>query len=75
MKNGQFSNDRFAFSLTARMTKDQLFDQYRQQLNLSQLYAGVAQTAIYPESEINDLLALQLETRDVWVYRLPWGAV
>lgn len=72
-ENGQFSNDRFAFSLQQQgMTKDQLFDQYRQQLNLMQLYAGVAQTAIYPEAEINDLLALQLETRDVWVYRLPW---
>lgn len=72
-ENGQFSNDRFAFALQQQgMTKDQLFNQYRQQLNLMQLYASVAQTALYPEAEINDLLALQLETRDVWVYRLPW---
>ena len=72
-ENGQFSNDRFAFSLQQQgITKDQLFAQYRQQLNLMQLYASVAQTALYPEAEINDLLALQLETRDVWVYRLPW---
>ncbi|WP_296403728.1 SurA N-terminal domain-containing protein [Psychrobacter sp.] len=71
--NGKFSNERFASSLQQQgMTKDQLFDQYRQQLNLMQLYASVAQTALYPEAEINDLLALQLETRDVWVYRLPW---
>lgn len=72
-ENGQFSNDRFAFALQQQgMTKDQLFAQYRQQLNLMQLYASVAQTALYPEAEINDLLALQLETRDVWVHRLPW---
>ncbi len=72
-ENGQFSNDRFALALQQQgMTKDQLFNQYRQQLNLMQLYASVAQTALYPEAEINDLLALQLETRDVWVYRLPW---
>lgn len=72
-ENGQFSNDRFAFALQQQgITKDQLFAQYRQQLNLMQLYASVAQTALYPEAEINDLLALQLETRDVWVYRLPW---
>lgn len=72
-ENGQFSNDRFAFALQQQgMTKDQLFNQYRQQLNLMQLYASVAQTALYPEAEINDLLALQLETRDVWVYRLSW---
>ncbi|AWT49369.1 peptidylprolyl isomerase [Psychrobacter sp. YP14] len=72
-ENGQFSNDRFAFALQQQgITKDQLFAQYRQQLNLMQLYASVAQTAVYPESQIHDLLALQLETRDVWVYRLPW---
>lgn len=72
-ENGQFSNERFAFSLQQQgITKDQLFAQYRQQLNLMQLYASVAQTALYPEAEINDLLALQLQTRDIWVYRLPW---
>lgn len=72
-ENGQFSNDRFAFALQQQgITKDQLFAQYRQQLNLMQLYGSVAQTALYPESEINDLLALQLESRDVWVHRISW---
>ncbi|PNK59980.1 SurA N-terminal domain-containing protein [Psychrobacter sp. FDAARGOS_221] len=72
-QDGQFSNDRFAFALQQQgITKDQLFAEYRQQLNLMQLYASVAQTALYPEADINDLLALQLETRDAWVYRLPW---
>ena len=72
-ENGQFSNQRFAFVLKQQgITKDQLFAQYRQQLNLMQLYASVAQNAIYPDAEINNLLTLQLETRDIWVHRLPW---
>ncbi|WP_026348860.1 SurA N-terminal domain-containing protein [Psychrobacter lutiphocae] len=73
-QDGQFSNERFAFALQQQgITKDQLFAEYRQQLNLMQLYASIAQTALYPEAEINDLLALQLETRNAWVYRLPWA--
>lgn len=72
-ENGQFSNERFAFALKQQgITKDQLFAQYRQQLNLMQLYASVAQSSLYPNTEINDLLSLQLETRDIWVHRLPW---
>lgn len=72
-ENGQFSNERFAFALRQQgLTKDQLFDQYRQQLNLMQLYNSIAQTALYPNSDINDLIALQQETRGVWLHRISW---
>lgn len=72
-ENGQFSNDRFAFSLRQQgITKEQLFNQYRQQLNLMQLYNSVAQTALYPNSDINDLIALQQETREIWLHRIDW---
>lgn len=72
-ENGQFSNERFAFSLKQQgITKDQLFNEYRQQLNLMQLYNSIAQTALYPSVDINKLIVLQKETRDVWLHRLPW---
>lgn len=72
-ENGQFSNDRFAFFLQQRhMTKDQLFAEFRNQLILTQLNASIVGTAIYPMSAINQLIDLQTESRDVWLYRIPW---
>ncbi len=70
---GNFSNERFAFVLKQqRMTKDQLFNDYRHQLNVSKLYDSVAQTAVYPSNGVDQLLAWQQETRNVWLHRLPW---
>ena len=70
---GQFSNDRFAsFLQQQRMTKEQLFAQFRQQLNLVQLNSTIAGTAIYPMSEVSRLLDLQEEARQVWVHRFNW---
>lgn len=72
-ENGQFSNERFAYVLKqAGITKDQLFENYRQQLNVRQLFSGIVQTAIYPNSQVDNFLALHLKTRSVWVHRLPW---
>ena len=70
---GKFSNERFAQYLRQRrMTKDQLFAQFRQQLSLVQLNSTIAGTAIYPMSEISRLLDLQEESRQMWIYRLNW---
>lgn len=71
--NGQFSNDLFAMFLqNNRLTKDRLFDLQRSQINTRQLMTGILQAVIYPESQISRLLDLQLESRNVWLKRLPW---
>lgn len=71
--NGQFSNDLFAQYLQSRgMTKSHLFDEFRVQLSLRQLTSSLLGTAIYPDSQIGRLLDLQLQSREVWLYRLAW---
>lgn len=71
--DGNFSNDMFAQALQRNgMTKDQLFAQRRTQLALEQLSSGIVSTSIYPMSAINQLIDLQLESRNIWLYRLAW---
>lgn len=71
--NGQFSNDLFAQYLQHNgLTKDMLFQDFRTQLSLRQLTAGVLGTVIYPENQVKRLLDLQLEAREVWVHRYAW---
>lgn len=73
--NGNFSNDIFSQYLTQRkITKDVLFANYRNQINVLQLTNGILATAIYTSPQISRLLDLQLESRPVWVKRLPWQA-
>lgn len=72
-QNGQFSNDIFAMFLQQNhLTKDELFQRFRTQLNIRQLTAGILGTAIYPDEQISRLLDLQSETREIWVHRLNW---
>lgn len=71
--NGQFSNDLFAQYLQQNgLTKDRLFDTYRNQLNLRSLMNSVLSTAIYPNSQISRLIDLQTQSRPVWVKRIAW---
>ena len=71
--NGEFSNDQFANFLRQRgMTKDQLFSEFRNQLSLDQLNASIVGTAIYPMQAVSQLIDLQLESRNVWLYRFQW---
>lgn len=71
--NGKFSNDLFARFLTAnRMTKDVLFANYRDQLNLRQLSGSVMSASVFPQSQISRLIDLQTESRPVWVKRFAW---
>ena len=72
-ENGEFSNDKFANLLRQRgMNKDQLFAEFRSQLSLRQLNASIVGTAIYPMKAVNQLIGLQLESRNIWLYRLNW---
>lgn len=71
--NGQFSNDLFARYLQSQnLTKDRLFASQRRQLNIRTLMNGILSTAIYPSSQIDRLLDLQFESRELWVKRLFW---
>lgn len=71
--NGQFSNDVFAAYLQQRnLTRDRLFAMQRTQLNLRTLMNGILSTAIYTSPEINRLIGLQTETRELWIKRLAW---
>ncbi len=71
--NGQFSNDLFAQYLQQNgLTKDRLFDNYRNQINIRNLMNGILTTAIYPQSQISRLIELQTESRPLWVKRLAW---
>lgn len=71
--NGKFSNDLFAqFMQQQGLTKDRLFAMQRSQLNLRTLMNGILSTAIYPSSQVNRLIDLQLESRPLWVKRLNW---
>ncbi|WP_201574258.1 SurA N-terminal domain-containing protein [Psychrobacter sp. H8-1] len=72
-ENGEFSNEQFSFFLRQRgMTKDQLFAEFRNQLSLDQLNASIVGTAIYPMKAVNQLIDLQLESRNVWLQRFNW---
>lgn len=72
-QNGQFSNDVFAaFLQNNGLTKDELFARFRTQLSVSQLTSSILGTAIYPDAQISRLLDLQLEAREIWLYRLDW---
>ena len=72
-ENGEFSNDLFANFLRQRgMNKEQLFAEFRNQLSLDQLNASIVGTAIYPMKAVSQLIDLQLESRNVWLYRLSW---
>jgi len=72
-ENGNFSNDLFATFLRQRgMTKDQLFAEFRNQLSLDQLNASIVGTAIYPMKAVNQLIDLQLESRNIWLHRFNW---
>ncbi len=67
--NGDFSNDQFSNFLRQRgMNKEQLFAEFRNQLSLDQLNASIVGTAIYPMKAVNQLIGLQLEARNLWVY-------
>lgn len=69
---GNFSNDLFAQFLTQQgITKDVLFENMRKQMNIRQLTATIL-TAIYPMSQVNRLIDLQMDARQVWVQRLNW---
>lgn len=70
---GNFSNEQFSNFLRQRgMTKDQLFAEFRNQLSLDQLNASIVGTAIYPMKAVNQLIDLQLESRNVWLQRFNW---
>ncbi|MGP9687813.1 SurA N-terminal domain-containing protein [Psychrobacter sp. AOP22-C1-C5] len=70
---GNFSNDQFANFLRQRgMTKDQLFAEFRNQLSLDQLNASIVGTAVYPMQAVSQLIDLQLESRNIWLYRFKW---
>ncbi len=72
-ENGKFSNDRFEMLLTSnRINKDQLFAEEKGQKSVEQLSNSILNTAIYPSSEIDKLINLQLESRDIWLYRIAW---
>ncbi|WP_350656526.1 SurA N-terminal domain-containing protein [Psychrobacter sp. S1-30-MNA-CIBAN-0213] len=72
-ENGEFSNDQFSNFLRQRgMTKDQLFAEFRNQLSLDQLNASIVGTAIYPMKAVNQLIDLQLESRNIWLHRFNW---
>lgn len=71
--DGKFSNDRFgAFLQQQGMTRDMLFAAQRRQINLRTLMNGVLATAIYTSPEVNRLMDLQFESRELWVKRLAW---
>ena len=71
--NGEFSNEQFSNFLRQRgMNKDQLFTEFRNQLSLDQLNASIVGTAIYPMKAVNQLIDLQLEAREIWLYRFNW---
>ncbi len=71
--NGEFSNVQFANFLRQRgMNKEQLFAEFRNQLSLDQLNASIVGTAIYPMKAVNQLIDLQLESRDIWLHRFNW---
>ncbi|MBP2281261.1 peptidyl-prolyl cis-trans isomerase D [Psychrobacter sp. PL19] len=71
--NGDFSNEQFSNFLRQRgMNKDQLFTEFRNQLSLDQLNASIVGTAIYPMKAVSQLIELQLEARNVWLYRFNW---
>ncbi|WP_435980352.1 SurA N-terminal domain-containing protein [Psychrobacter sp. DM4] len=70
---GNFSNDQFSNFLRQRgMTKDQLFAEFRNQLSLDQLNASIVGTSIYPMKAVNQLIDLQLESRNIWLHRFNW---
>ena len=70
---GNFSNDQFANFLRQRgMTKNQLFAEFRNQLSLDQLNASIVGTAVYPMKAVSQLIDLQLESRNIWLYRFKW---
>ncbi len=72
-ENGEFSNDQFSNFLRQRgMNKDQLFAEFRNQLSLDQLNASIVGTAIYPMKAVNQLIDLQLESRNIWLHRFNW---
>ncbi|WP_227430112.1 SurA N-terminal domain-containing protein [Psychrobacter sp. I-STPA6b] len=72
-EDGTFSNDRFAYFLRQQgITKEQLFQQFREQLSLVQLNASIVGTAIYPMAEISRLLDLQEESRQMFIHRFNW---
>ena len=71
--DGEFSNDQFAGFLRQRnMTKNQLFDEFRNQLSLDQLNASIVGTAAYPMKAVSQLIDLQLEARNIWLHRFNW---
>ena len=71
--DGNFSNDQFASFLRQRnMTKNQLFAEFRNQLSLDQLNASIVSTAVYPMQAVSQLIDLQLESRNIWLYRFNW---
>ncbi len=70
---GKFSNEQFANVLQRQgLTKDQLFAQRRSELAMQQLTNGILNTAIYPLTTIDAIINQQLESKEVWLYRLPW---
>ncbi len=72
-ENGEFSNAQFSNFLRQRgMNKNQLFAEFRNQLSLDQLNASIVGTAIYPMQAVNQLIDLQLESRDIWLHRFDW---
>ena len=72
-ENGEFSNAQFSNFLRQRgMNKNQLFAEFRNQLSLDQLNASIVGTAIYPMKAVNQLIDLQLESRDIWLHRFNW---
>ena len=71
--NGQFSNELFVNYLKqSGQTRDSLIQSFGADLAMRQLMTGVLSTAIYPSSQVDRLIDLQLMSRDVWVKRLAW---
>ncbi len=71
--DGKFSNEQFAKVLQSQgLTKEQLFNQKRTELAIQQLLNGILETAIYPQQSIEQIIDRQLETKEVWLYRIAW---
>ncbi|MBO6224730.1 MAG: peptidylprolyl isomerase, partial [Psychrobacter sp.] len=51
---------------------NQLFAEFRNQLSLDQLNASIVGTAVYPMKAVSQLIDLQLESRNIWLYRFKW---
>lgn len=71
--DGKFSNEIFSNYLRQRgITKEQLFDIFRQDLVVSGFSSGIINTAIYPSQAVDSLISLQSESRPLWIVRLDW---